>query len=46
MAGYGNKTAPTTDEYDNSGTRFGNSGNTDSYSGQNEYGSGTIAGAG
>ena len=48
MAGYGNKTAPSTDAYDGSGsdTRFGSSANTDNYSGQNEYGSGTTSGAG
>ena len=46
MAGYGNKTAPSTDDYDNSSTRLGKSDNTDSYSGQNDFGSGTTSGAG
>lgn len=45
MAGYGNKTAPSTDipEHD---TRFGSSQDTQAYSGATSYGSGTTGGAG
>jgi hypothetical protein len=39
--GFGNKTAGGDDSYDNSGTRFGTSSNTDSYSGGTDVGSGT-----
>lgn len=45
-AGLGNKTNRGDDSYDNSGTRFGSSGNQDSYSGSTDYGSGTTGGAG
>jgi hypothetical protein len=46
-AGIGNKLSGGDDSsYDNSGTRFGSAGNTDSYIGSTDYGSGTTGGAG
>ncbi|KAK3099045.1 hypothetical protein LTR53_019200, partial [Teratosphaeriaceae sp. CCFEE 6253] len=44
--GYGNKVSGSDESYDNSDTRFGSHQDTSSYSGQNEYGSGTVGGAG
>lgn len=41
----GNKSSGS-DSYGDDNTRFGSSGNTDSYSGSTEYGSGTTGGAG
>ena len=43
---FGNKSTSDPDNYDNSSTRLGTSGNTDNYSGATDYGSGTTGGAG
>jgi len=45
LARYGNKSSGS-DSYGDDSTRLGTGGNTDSYSGSTEYGSGTTGGAG